>query len=79
MQEGFSMTLQQAFGEALKKARKSRGLKQSEAAELCRLSIREYGNLERGCSSPSDETIMRAYHAFCINFYELDFDLPDKE
>ena len=49
------------------------------AAELLKLSIREYGNLERGNSSPSAETLIRIYREFGIDLYKLDFDLSNKE
>ncbi len=73
------MTIKQAFSQALKAARKERNLRQDMAAELLKLSIREYGNLERGNSSPSAETLIRIYREFGIDLYKLDFDLPNKE
>ena len=42
---GGTMTIEEAFSKALKEARKKMRLTQQKAAELCKLSPREYGDL----------------------------------
>ena len=73
------MTIEQAFSNALKKARKKMGLTQQKAAELCKLSIREYGNLERGEGIPSAKTLLRIHQVFGVDLYKLNIELPDEE
>ena len=73
------MTIAQAFGHRLRKARKDKNITQQLAAELCKISVREYGNIERGTSKPGMDTIIQIYNVFGVSIYELDAELPDKE
>ena len=76
---GGTMTIEEAFSKALKEARKEMGITQQKAAELCKLSVREFGNIERGTSKPGMDTIIQIYNVFGVSIYELDAELPDKE
>ena len=73
------MTTAQAFGQRLRKARKDKNISQQLAAELCKLSVREFGNIERGTSKPGMDTIIQIHNVFGVSVYELDAELPDKE
>ena len=73
------MTIEEAFSKALKKARKEMGITQQLAAELCKLSVREFGNIERGTSKPGMDTIIQIYNVFGVSIYEFEAELPDKE
>ena len=70
------MTIEEAFSKALKEVRKEMNLTQQKAAELCKLSIREYGSLERGEVIPSAKTLLRIHRAFGVDLYKLDIELP---
>ena len=73
------MTTEEAFSKALKEARQEMGITQQKAAELCKLSVREFGNIERGTSKPGMDTIIQIYNVFGVSIYELNATLPDKE
>ena len=73
---GGTMTIEEAFSKALKEARKEMGITQQKAAELCKLSVREFGNIERGTSKPGMDTIIQIYNVFGVSVYELNAELP---
>ena len=73
------MTIEEAFSKALKKERKEMGITQQLAAELCKLSVREFGNIERATSKPGMDTIIQIYNVFGVSIYEFEAELPDKE
>ena len=76
---GGIMTIEEAFSKALKEARKKMRLTQQKAAELCKLSPREYGDLERGKRIPAAKTLLKIYRALGVDLYKLDIDLPEEE
>lgn len=76
---GGNVTIEQAYSKALKEARKKMRLTQQKAAELCKLSPREYGDLERGKRIPAAKTLLKIYRALGVDLYKLDIDLPEEE
>ncbi len=73
------MELKNEIGKRLKHARKKRGLSQQTAAELSKISVRQFGNIERGVCIPVPDTLIRIYKMFDISIYDLQTELPDKE
>ncbi len=73
------MTIEEAFSTALRHARRQANITQQQAAELCKLSLREYGSLERGEVIPSAKTLLKTYRVLGVDLYKLSIDLPDEE
>lgn len=60
-----------AFGSKLKAIRECRGLSQNAAAEMCDMSERHYGEIERGNANFTIETRV----GLCIGFNVSSYDL----
>ena len=73
------MELKNEIGKRLKQARKKKGLSQQTAAELCKISVRQFGNIERGVYIPVPDNLIRIYKMFDISIYDLQTELADKE
>ena len=73
------MELKNEIGKRLKQARKKKGLSQQTAAELCKISVRQFGNIGSGVCIPVPDTLIRIYKMFDISIYDLQTELADKE
>ena len=60
-----------AFGNNLKAIRECRGLSQNEAAEMCDMSERHYGEIERGNANFTIETCVGLCIGFNVSMYDL--------
>lgn len=61
------MSSSAAFGQVVRKARKSLGLSQEELADRCDLHRNAIGLVERGERSPSFDTILAIAHGLGVN------------
>lgn len=59
-------TVRVAVGERVRKARERRKLSQEQAAFASDMSLRHYGNIERGVSNTSVEQLARIAHALGV-------------
>lgn len=65
------------FGKKLQKIRKSRGLTQSELAELAEVHEKHISKLETGCYKPSFKTLNKILKVLNLSIEEVGFEFEN--
>ena len=66
------MSAKNVIGQRLLRLRKQRNLSQEEIADLCKMSVRTYGKIERGEANFEIDTLTKIMEVLDIDFCEFD-------